>query len=1427
MFNKILRRSVLFSIFLLYTAAANAALTLGPYLQNGTEQSMTIHWRSSASGIGRITYGTSQSNLSQSVDESTSGTNHIVTVTGLQPGTKYYYRVGNGASQETPTNASEQYFITNPSGAVKTRIWALGDAGTGTTNQDNVRNAYYTYTGNVRTDVVLALGDNAYNNGSDSEFISNFFNVYQDMFVNTPIWSTQGNHERNQSVYEDVFTHPTAGEGGGVASGSELYYSFNYGDIHFVCLDSYSSAINIDPGAPQYQWLEQDLQANSKKWVIAFWHHPPYSKTSGHNSDSESGMRKLRENANVLLEQYGVDLVLGGHNHSYNRSYFINGHYGVESTFNPATHKVQDGDGSTTPYNKTDEKGAIYVMSGSAGKTGYSLDTHDANVAKFFNLGSFVIDIDGNNLTGRYLRETGAIDDVFSIDKTPAANTAPVAIAGPDASVQIPAAVSLNGSVSDDAYPGTTLTQTWSQVSGPGTTTFANSSAASTTATFNSAGTYVLRLTANDGEFTHSDDTSISVAAAPQNQAPVANAGNNLSIELPATANLLGSCSDDGLPVGATVSASWSGDAGVTFANSNSANTTASFSSAGTYNVSLNCNDTLLSGNASAVITVTAEQPNIAPTVDAGADFSSIAGTSSTLAGTASDDGRPFGGSLTTTWSKTSGPGSVTFTDASSLTSGVTFSAEGNYTLNLSASDTAASSNDTVNVTVSAVPVELDNESFETNLGSWSNTTTGDNYDWTRDSGGTASSGTGPSTGAASSTWYMYLETSNNSGAYSAGDTAILESASLDGTNRSFSFDYHMYGSNMGTLDVEVSVNGGSWTNVWTISGQQHTSNAAAYSNANIDLSTYNGSLKVRFKATAVGGYRGDMAIDNPILSGIDTPAQNQAPTTNAGSDQTINLPNSATLAGNCSDDGLPNGSTLSCVWSGPSGVTFTDATNANSSASFSATGSYTLTLTANDGELSSSDTLIVTVNPAAANQAPTASAGIDQSIGLTDTATLAGSCSDDGLPTGASVTASWTGDTGVSFANASTASTTATFNGAGNYTVTLTCNDSELSGSDTAVIGVTEATNVLSNGVPITGISGASKEQMFYTMNVPAGSTDLVFTTVAGSGDADLYIKFGSQPSLTDYECRGNSSTGNETCNITNIQAGTYHVMVEAWNAINGVSLTGSYTTPTPAAPVFNSDPFAKSSAAQGQAYSDSIANDASDANGDAMSFSKVSGPSWLSVASNGSLSGTPTSADVGSNSFVVRVSDGSLTSDGTMTINVTDGSTPVTLSSSDFEADLNDWSNPTTGDNYDWTRDSSGTPSSSTGPTSGANGSSYYLFLETSDGGRGAFNVGETAYLESIDFNGANRSLTFDYHMYGSEIGTLSVDVFTNGSWQNDVWQLSGQQQSSQSGAYQSASVDLSSFSGTIKIRMRATAAGGWHGDMAIDNLVLTGTN
>ncbi len=157
----------------------------------------------------------------------------------------------------------------------------------------------------------------------------------------------------------------------------------------------------------------------------------------------------------------------------------------------------------------------------------------------------------------------------------------------------------------------------------------------------------------------------------------------------------------------------------------------------------------------------------------------------------------------------------------------------------------------------------LYHDTFESSFSNWTNVN-GDTNNWTRNSNGTSSSGTGPSRGAKGSSSYMYLETSSN-GAYYLGNTAYFESPMLIESNLLLGFQYHMFGSNIGSLSVDILVNGEWIQDIWFIEEQQQNSNAADYEDIEINLSEYNVS-KIRFRATAIGGYRGDLAIDNIFI---------------------------------------------------------------------------------------------------------------------------------------------------------------------------------------------------------------------------------------------------------------------------------------------------------------------------------------------------------------------------------------------------------------------------------------------------------------------------------------------------------------------------------------------------------------------------------
>ena len=418
-------------LFFIFLASISFSQTVsrGPYLQMGTESSMTIRWRTSSNTDSVVRYGMSPGNLNQAATVAGNRTEHEVALSGLAALTQYYYSVGS--SSQTLAGGDNSYrFTTSPaSGAASaTRIWIIGDSGTANANAATVYNAYLSHPGADDTHLWLMLGDNAYNDGADSEYQSAVFNMYPELLRRTPLWTTLGNHDGHSAdsssqtgPYYDIFTLPTNAEAGGLASGTEAYYSFDYGDIHFICLDSYDTDRSV--GGAMLTWLENDLAATNQKWIIAFWHHPPYTKGS-HNSDSESALIDMRERVLPILESYGVDLVFTGHSHSYERSFFIDGHYGSSGSFS-AAHLVdggdgrEDGDGAYAKAEQTANAGAVYTVAGASGKTSGGSLNHPAMFASLNQLGSVVLDINGNRLDAVYLRSDGTVSDYYTVLKGP------------------------------------------------------------------------------------------------------------------------------------------------------------------------------------------------------------------------------------------------------------------------------------------------------------------------------------------------------------------------------------------------------------------------------------------------------------------------------------------------------------------------------------------------------------------------------------------------------------------------------------------------------------------------------------------------------------------------------------------------------------------------------------------------------------------------------------------------------------------------------------------------------------------------------------------------------------------------------------------------------------------------------------------------
>jgi len=383
-------------------------------------------WRTDEVSAGSILYGLSPNALTTEVASNSIGPQHEVVLTGLSPDTRYYYGVKVDGTVTAGADADHTFLTAPVTGQdKKTRIWVVGDSGTGETRQAEVRDAMLDFVGDDLPELFLHVGDMAYDNGTDSEFTNHFYAPYRNQIRRMTTWPAMGNHEgRNSSSssqtgpYYEGYVLPAGAEAGGVASGTEAYYSFDHGTLHVIVLDSHDSS--RDPGDAMLTWLQADLAATSQDWVIATWHHPPYTKGS-HDSDTESRHIDMRENALPILEAGGVDLVLGGHSHIYERSFLLDGATQTPSTSAGIVDSGNgrlDGDGA---YQKQaisgPNQGAVYVVAGHGGRSVSGSGGHPLMAFDELENGSVILDLQENRLQITNIRYDGVITDEMALIK--------------------------------------------------------------------------------------------------------------------------------------------------------------------------------------------------------------------------------------------------------------------------------------------------------------------------------------------------------------------------------------------------------------------------------------------------------------------------------------------------------------------------------------------------------------------------------------------------------------------------------------------------------------------------------------------------------------------------------------------------------------------------------------------------------------------------------------------------------------------------------------------------------------------------------------------------------------------------------------------------------------------------------------------------
>ena len=415
---------------------------------------MTVRFRTDSPVNAEVSISPDAKTFTRTKKTGAASTEHTILIDSLTANRAYYYRVKTGT---TTLSDSTYFFKTAPAvgSSEKFRFWSLGDMYPGVT-QERVYEAFLKYNGATYTNFLMTVGDNTYNGGSDGGFQSNFFDVYQKgtFLRQSPLFMGIGNHDYGgyphvqdwpEMGYYQIFNLPAKGELGGVPSGSEAYYSFDYGNVHFVSLDSFARGrdekLLTDPGSEQMAWLIKDLQNTKQRWKIVYFHHAPYTRGT-YDSDVWENLKQPRLVVTPILEKYGVDVVLSGHSHVDERSKPIKGYTGLVADFNPAIHFTQTSSGkynastNSCPYMFTTNltsNGVIYVVNGVGGATGNMrsngphpvMETSQAGIG-----GSMIFDIEGSRLDAKFLTENGTITDQFTIFK--------------DLTVTDPAAVTVN-----------------------------------------------------------------------------------------------------------------------------------------------------------------------------------------------------------------------------------------------------------------------------------------------------------------------------------------------------------------------------------------------------------------------------------------------------------------------------------------------------------------------------------------------------------------------------------------------------------------------------------------------------------------------------------------------------------------------------------------------------------------------------------------------------------------------------------------------------------------------------------------------------------------------------------------------------------------------------------------------------------------------
>ncbi|WP_317980203.1 S-layer homology domain-containing protein [Paenibacillus glycanilyticus] len=294
--------TVLFTIGA-YNVSAESTIIKGPYLLfEGQNSSMSVMWQTSDNQPNTIKWGTdtSYSLGEQSVETYGNDNQHKYTITGLQPGTKYYYEVEGQAGSFVAAPADD---------ATSVKFLSYGDSRTQPAFQDQVADlARKAYAEDPAYQSILLNSGDIASSDSESNWTAQYFvpeSSYPQMHAlqtEVPMMGARGNHEGVGSVYEKYYPYPYV---------NDFYWSFDYGPVHVSVIDEYA---DFKEGSAQYNWLENDLATTDKPWKIVMGHQPAWGAGTHENNTD------VQKYIHPLLKKFGVPLYLNGHNHNYARA---------------------------------------------------------------------------------------------------------------------------------------------------------------------------------------------------------------------------------------------------------------------------------------------------------------------------------------------------------------------------------------------------------------------------------------------------------------------------------------------------------------------------------------------------------------------------------------------------------------------------------------------------------------------------------------------------------------------------------------------------------------------------------------------------------------------------------------------------------------------------------------------------------------------------------------------------------------------------------------------------------------------------------------------------------------------------------------------------------------------------------------------------